>query len=119
MPLYAIPLGAVHKRRPQSGGLSSADKEGGGFFRCGRPHFLAQKTPDFSKLMVCSHGQGRRGLSQCGHFADKGEGSIFRNFVRTSFMDGLLFKTAIFLLRRGQKLELNASGFQNCLINQI
>jgi len=30
------------------------------------------------------------GLSQCRHFADKGEGSIFRDFVRTSFMDGPL-----------------------------
>jgi len=30
------------------------------------------------------------GLSQCGHFADKVEGgSSFRDFVRTSFMDGL------------------------------
>jgi len=26
------------------------------------------------------------GLSQCGNFADKGEGSIFRDFVRTFFM---------------------------------
>jgi len=40
-------LGAVHKRRPQSG--------------------------------------GRRGLNQCGHFADNGgRGLIFRNSVRTS-----------------------------------
>jgi len=30
----------------------------------------------------------KRELSQCGHFADKGEGgSIFRDFLRTSFMD--------------------------------
>jgi len=29
-----------------------------------------------------------RGLSQDGHFADKREGSVFRDFVRTSFMDG-------------------------------
>jgi len=27
------------------------------------------------------------GLSQCGHYSDKGRGSIFRDFVRTSFMD--------------------------------
>jgi len=44
---------------------------------------------DFLKFMVCPHGQGRRGLRQCGHFADK-EGSIFRDFVRTSFTDGPL-----------------------------
>jgi len=30
-------------------------------FRWGRPHFLAQKTPEFSKFMVCPHGQGGRG----------------------------------------------------------
>jgi len=33
--------------------------------------------------------KGGGGLSQCGHFADKGDKeSIFRDFVRTSFMDG-------------------------------
>jgi len=35
---------------------------------------LVQKTLDFSKYMVCPHGLGERGL-------------IFRDFVRTSFMD--------------------------------
>jgi len=33
------------------------------------------------------HGQGGGKLSQYGHFSDKGEVSIFRDFVRTSFMD--------------------------------
>jgi len=57
--------------------VSSADilrtKE---IFRCGRPHFFAQnKTSDFSKFMIVR--------------TDKeGGGSIFRDFVRTSFMDG-------------------------------
>jgi len=46
------------------------------FFRCGRPHFLEKKTSDFSKFMVCPHGQG--GLSQCGDFADTiGGGQVF------------------------------------------
>jgi len=78
---------AVHKRRPQSegGSLSSADKKGGGFFWCGRPHFLVQKNSDFSKFMVCPHGQ--EGLNQWTR--GKG-GSIFRDFVRSSFMDGPL-----------------------------
>jgi len=49
-----IYLGTVHKGRPPSGGLSSADM---GDFRCGRPHFLMQSL-DFSKFMVCLHGQG-------------------------------------------------------------
>jgi len=48
--------------------------------------FLVQKLSGFSKFMMCPHGQG--GFSQCGHFSDKGEGSIFRDFVWTSFMNG-------------------------------
>jgi len=38
-----------------------------------------KKTSDFSKFMVCLHGQGE-GLSQCGHFSDK-EGRV--NFSQT------------------------------------
>jgi len=49
--------------------------------------FLEQKASDFSKFIVCPHGQGGRRLSQCGHFLDKG-GSVFFDFVRTSFVDG-------------------------------
>jgi len=45
-------------------------------------------TSDFSKFMVCPHGQEGEGLSQCGHFSDKrGRWSIFCDFQRTSFMD--------------------------------
>jgi len=44
---------------------------------------FSAKRLDFSKFMVCTHGQGE--LIQCGHFADKGEGSIFYDFVLTSF----------------------------------
>jgi len=61
--------GAVHKRRPQFVVVKCgrfADKVGG-VFKCRRPHFLVQKTLDFSELMVCLHGQR---VSQCGHFAD-------------------------------------------------
>jgi len=43
---------------------------------------IGEKTSDFSKFMVCPHGE--RGSSQCG----QGErGSIFHDIVRTSFMD--------------------------------
>jgi len=50
--------------------------------------FGAKKISDFSKLMECPHGQGvcvcgGRRLSQCGQ-----GGSVFRDIVRTSFMDG-------------------------------
>jgi len=65
-------LGAVHKRRP---------------------HFLVQKTPDFLKFMVCPHGQGREEVRRCGHFANKGEEVIFRDFVQMSFMDSPLAQT--------------------------
>jgi len=53
------------------------------FFRCGRPHFLVQITSDFSKYMVCLHGQG--GLSQCGHFVDKRKGVNFLRFCADVF----------------------------------
>jgi len=49
---------------------------------------FSAKTSDFSKFMVCPHGQGGGGLSQCGHFSDKERRSIFRDFVRASFTDG-------------------------------
>jgi len=53
-------------------------KEGGGSSDVdGRPHFLATKTSDFSKFIVCPHGQGGRGLSQCGNFVDNGRGGQF------------------------------------------
>jgi len=48
--------------RSQWGGeLSSADIlriRGEGVFKCGRSHFLVQKTSDFLKFMVYPHGQG-------------------------------------------------------------
>jgi len=44
-----------------------------GFFRCGRPHFFGAKTSDFSKFIVCPHGQGVGELNQFGYFAVKGE----------------------------------------------
>jgi len=61
-------LRTVHKVHPHSGGGEQyghfADK--GRFISCGRSHFLMQKTLDFLQFMVCLHGQGVRGLSQCG-----------------------------------------------------
>jgi len=45
--------------------------------------------------MMYLRGQGGKGLSQCGHL------SIFRDFVRTSFMDGsLLGQLAITVIGR-------------------
>jgi len=46
------------------------------------------KTPDFSKFTASPHGQG-------------GRGSIFRDFVQTSFMDGpLVFFTIHTFIRK-------------------
>jgi len=98
----------VHKRRPQSRGLSSADifrTRGRGFIRSGRPHFLAQKASDFSKLMVCLYEQ--RGLSHYGsHFTDWG-GQIF------AIMCGRLLWTAPYI---GLTISwpINFKIFQNC-----
>jgi len=86
-------LWAVHTICPQSGvrSLSSADK-GGGFVlqmrtsaaflgnKSASPHRKAQKTSDFSKFMVSARTRGKGRLSQCKHFADKGEGVNFSRF---------------------------------------
>jgi len=56
--------------------LSIADilrTRGEGILRCGRPHFLVQNTTDFRNLWYVRTNNG---------------GSIFRDFVGTSFMDG-------------------------------
>jgi len=48
--------------------------------------FLVQKTSDFLKFMVCpQHGQRGREL-------------IFRDFVRTSFMDGLILQNRDYVM---------------------
>jgi len=51
-------------------------------------HFLVQKSFGFFEIYRVLHGQGEGGLSQIGHFSDKGEGVNFSQFVRTSLMDG-------------------------------
>jgi len=41
------------------------------------------------KFKVCPHGQGGSGLSQCGHFSDKGGGIKFSRFcVDVLYGDG-------------------------------
>jgi len=49
------------------------------------------KNFEFFEIYGVSARTKGRGLSQCGHFVDKGSGSsVFRDFVRTSFMHGPL-----------------------------
>jgi len=55
--------------------------QGRGFFRWGRSHFLAQKLWIFRNLSCVRRGKGVN----------------FRDFLRTSFMDGPLLKTVFVL----------------------
>jgi len=55
--------------------------------------FGAKKTSDFSKFMMCPHGQVERELSQYGHFADKKE-SIFLRFCADVFYGRSLIAVA-------------------------
>jgi len=54
-----LPKGSVHKRRPQSKGLYSADKDGGDSDADVRT-FWCKKTPDFSKFLVFPHRTDKR-----------------------------------------------------------
>jgi len=47
--------------------------------------FFGETNSNFLKFMVCPHGQEVRGLSQCGHFADKEEGVNFSRFCANVF----------------------------------
>jgi len=62
---YVRSWGGSPVRSRGEGGLSDADVR----------TFSAKNTSDFSKFMVCPHGQ--EGSSQCRHFSDKGEGVNF------------------------------------------
>jgi len=61
----------VHSQRGR--GLSNADiLRTRGVLQMRTSALFAAKPSNFSKFMVCPHGQERRGgLSQCGYFADK------------------------------------------------
>jgi len=56
--------------------------------------------------MVCPHGQGGRGLSQCGHFADKG-GEV--NFLR--FCADVLYGRSL-MQSKGRKIPFQAIWIQ-------
>jgi len=55
-----------------------------GFFTCGRPHFLVRKTGLFEIYGVFA----RTRVKGFELVRAREKGSIFRDFVRTSFMDG-------------------------------
>jgi len=64
------------------------DKGGKGLFQMWSSALFGEKTSDSLKFMACLHRHGERGFNQCGQ---EGKRSIFRDFVRTSFMDGPLW----------------------------
>jgi len=74
--------------RPWSGGYL-ADKWGGDSIQLRTLALLNAKNFVFFLIYAVSARKRGEGETQCGHFANKeGRKSIFRNFVRTSFMDG-------------------------------
>jgi len=71
---------------------SAADPHGQGergFFQIQTSALLSEKNFGFFEIYGVSTRTGGKDLSQCGHFVDKGRGSIFRDFMWTSFLDGL------------------------------
>jgi len=85
--------------------MSSADKGGGGSSDADVHTFWCKNLS-----MVCPHGQGE--LSQYGHFSNKGEGSIFRDFVWTSFTDDPLLLTYLHIQKRNGLFSANLSNLK-------
>jgi len=79
---------SIKEVRSQREGVCPVRTRGRGFFRSGRPQFLVQKASNFSKFLVCPHGQKGKGVDPVRIFCRQGEESMFLNFLRTSFMDG-------------------------------
>jgi len=74
--------GLPRKGRPQSRGIVNFGHfTARGVLQMRTSTLFGAKTPDISKFMVCPHRQRRRGLSQCGHFVDKGGGGQFFAFL--------------------------------------
>jgi len=58
-----------------------------GLFRCVRPHFLAQKNFGFFEIYGVSTRTREEEVEPVQTFSGQG-GSIFRDFVQISFIDG-------------------------------
>jgi len=69
-----------------------------------RPHFLMQKTSDFSKFGCVRTDKGGGGLSQCGHFADKG----------VNFSHFLMQKTSDFSKFGCVRTDKGGGGLSQC-----
>jgi len=94
---------SIKNVRSQGEGVSSADIfRTRGVLQIRTSALFGAKTLDF--LNLCLHGQGGRRLSQCGHFSVKGEGSIFRDFMRASF-NGRPLTTILCLITMGRRVE--------------
>jgi len=76
---------SIKNVRSQEGCLFSADK-GKGVLQVRTSALFGAKSFEFFKIMVCPHGQdGGRGVKP---LRTRGRGSIFCDFVWTSFMFG-------------------------------
>jgi len=71
-------------------------QRGRGFFKCGHPHVLVQKTTIFSKFMVCPHGQGGREVEPVRIFFGQGGRVYFLQFCADVFYGRPL--TAMYVL---------------------
>jgi len=88
-PLVTFVFGAVHKRRSHPEGVCPVQTRRRGSSGANIRTFWCKKLRIFRNLW-CVH-TDKGGLSQCRHFSDKGEGSIFNGLVQTSFMDGFFY----------------------------
>jgi len=81
--------GAVDVRSQGGGDLPSADifRTSEEVLQMRTSALFGSKNFEFFDIYGVSARTGGGGLSQCGYFSDKVEGSMFRDFVRTSFMD--------------------------------
>jgi len=71
---------------------------GRGLFRSDVGTLLVQKNRIF-EIHGLSARTRKKGLSRCGHFSDKRErGSIFYDFVRTSFLKDPLLRTFRYII---------------------
>jgi len=80
-------LGTVHKRRPQSVRVCPMWTfcRQGGFFRCGRSHFLAQNVGFFEIYRLSAWTRGEDGWASADILRTRGEGVNFSRFCADVF----------------------------------
>jgi len=82
-----------------------------GFFRCGRPHFFVQKHRIFQNFW-CVRMDKEKGVSQCGHFADKERVNFSRFCVDVVYWQPLIQITTIELITSFWRQQKNRFGLR-------